>query len=843
MKQHIKNNRCRLTSPTMAGLLSSSSVVVLAGLLSPVLAQQSGPRTLEEITVTAQKREQSLQDAPVAVVALDSRTLSDLNVANFEDYVRNLPTLNAAGNGPGQSAFFVRGMATNLPDIGVSEIAGTTPTVALYLDEQPVSTISRNLDIYVADLERVEVLTGPQGTLFGASSEAGTIRLITNKPKLDRFSSGANLSYSFTKGGEDSSSVDGFINIPIIEDKLAIRAVVYNADRGGYIDNVPSRLTLPADNLGVRSGGFLTALANRIDAGDVTFVSASNVDLAEKDFNDASYLGGRFMIKYQANDDWTFLVQHTRQRLETEGVFADDVASSGDGIITDQPNGAGKYAVSRFYPDSLKDEFSQTSWTVEGRLGALEVLYTGAYLDRDVEQSFDYASYIKDGLFVAYYTCDYYGAYDSSVSPICHDPTYGSNMKVRFTRNTHEFRVQTPEEKRFRMIAGAFYDNSKSRSDVQYVQPGMFEYFADYSASDGAPPFWASLYPSGSLPRLSPPADATLFNPDPRPEGVSFYSDVTRGEKQIAAFGEASFDIIPDELTLTGGLRYYDMDISLAGATGFIFGTVNIDQVLAGQSPASQKDVIFKGRLSWTPNNDTLFYFTYSQGFRPGGFNRNGGGGIPYSYTTDTVDNYEIGWKLSLLGNRLHVNGSAYRIDWSNLQLNVQDPTLSTLSFVDNVGAARINGVEGDIAFAATQNLTLFGSFSYNDTKLTELPGSIINVAPVGSSLAYTPKLQFSARARYDWSLNDSLDAYVQAGLQHSGSRYNSIIIKDRVRIDGWTSIDLSAGVRKENWSTSMFVENLTNKRIVHSVSTNDSRFLESVGRPMTIGVRLSYKY
>ena len=835
------------TSPSLrlSGFLSSSSAIVIAGLAGPAIAQQGAPRSLEEIVVTAQKRTQSLQDVPVAVQALDSNSLYKLNVTNFADYVRYLPNLNSAGNGPGQSAFFIRGVATNLTDIGGSELAGTTPTVALYLDEQPVSTISRNLDVYVSDMERVEVLAGPQGTLFGASSVGGAVRLITNKPELDKFGAGADISYSFTKSGEESNSVEGFVNIPLIKDKLAIRAVAYNADQGGYIDNVPAKLTLPGNNTGIRSGGFLTALANRIDAGEVTFVPADNIDLVEKNFNNANYLGGRLGLKYQYNDDWSLLVQHSRQRLETEGVFTDDVASSEDGVITDEPNGAGNFAVSRFFPDKLDDEFSQTSWTVDGRIGALQVLYTGAFLERDVDQSFDYAGYIDDGLFVAYYICDYYGAYDNSVSPTCHNPTYGANMKVRFKRNTHEFRVSTPQEKRLRMIAGVFYDDSKSRSDIQFVQPGAFDFFADFSSPDGVPPFWASLFPSGSLPRLTPPEGATVFNPNPRPEGVTFFNDVTREEEQFAAFGEASFDIIPRELTLTGGARFYNIDISLKGATVFVFGAVNIDEVLAGESPDSQSDVIFKGNLSWTPTDDLLFYFTFSEGFRPGGFNRNGGAGtgIPFSYESDTIENYEIGWKLSLLQNRLRFNGAAYRVDWSNLQLNIQDFSISNLGFVDNVGEARIYGIEGDVAIAATQNLTLNGSFSYNDTKLTELPATVVNIAPVGSTLAFTPEFQFSARARYDWTVNDRIGAFVQAGIQHSGSKQNSLLVRDRVRIDSWTSVDISAGVQHNDWRASLFVQNLTNERIVQSVIATDPRNLESVGRPRTIGLRLSYDY
>jgi outer membrane receptor protein involved in Fe transport len=167
----------------------------------------------EEIVVTATKRATDLQDTPIAVQALGEEKLDELNIGNFDDYIRYLPNVNAAGRGPGQSSIFIRGMATDSSDQTSIEIGAPVPNVALYLDEQPVSSGGRNLDLYVSDIARVEVLPGPQGTLFGASSQAGTIRLITNKPVYNEFQAGFDASYSSTKGGDDSNSVEAFINI------------------------------------------------------------------------------------------------------------------------------------------------------------------------------------------------------------------------------------------------------------------------------------------------------------------------------------------------------------------------------------------------------------------------------------------------------------------------------------------------------------------------------------------------------------------------------------------------------------------------------------------------------
>lgn len=826
----IRQSSVKRERPQRVAFRRGSIALAVSAALVPVAHGQT-TAVIEEITVTAQKRSANLQDVPVAVTALDSRALNELNVANFEDYIRFQPNVVAAGNGPGQSAFFIRGMATNLGDIGVSEISGASPNVALYLDEQPISTISRNLDVYVTDLERIEVLAGPQGTLFGASSQAGTIRLITKKPVMNETEAGIDVSFSSTAHGEASNSVEGYINFPLIDDKFAVRLAAYNATRGGYIDNVLAEITLPANNTGILNGAFL----GRLQDPDVIFTSVSNSTLVEEDFNDARYQGFRVSASYFLNEDWSLLVQQAHQRLETEGVFSDDPVGDG-GILTDDLDGAGEYAVARFYPDDLEDVFSQTSLTLEGRIGALDVLYTGAYLDRDVEQRFDYAGYIDDAAYVAYYICDYYAP--ATRAPVCYDATYGSNMDVRFTRNTHEIRVSTDQDSRVSAIGGIFYDDSESQSDIRFLQPGIFSLLA------AQPQFYA---PNG-VPILVPFDGATNSNPNPRDPGTTFFNDVTRSEEQIAVFGEVTLSLT-DQLSITGGLRYYEFDLSLGGSTVFVFGGTNINAALAGQSPTTQDDVISKANISWRPNDDYLFYFTYSEGFRPGGFNRNGGAGndptnlIPFFYVSDTVKNYELGWKTSFLDNRLRFNGALYRIDWSELQLQVQDTTISQLAFVDNIGEAEITGLEGDIAFAATDNLTLYGAFSYNDTELTQLPGSVANLVPLGSNLAFTPEFQYTLRGRYEWSVSSDMDAHFQAAIQHAGESENSIIAANAATIDSWTSVDLSAGIGRESWSATLFVENATDERIARSKITSDPRNLQNVGRPRTIGLRISYDF
>ncbi|MDA9256947.1 TonB-dependent receptor plug domain-containing protein, partial [Pseudomonadales bacterium] len=350
---------------------------------------------IEEVVVTATKRSASMQDVPIAVQAMTENTLEEQNITSFEDYVKYLPSVNAGGRGPGQNEIYIRGAAVDAINISVAESQGSAPNVALYLDEQPVTAGGRNLDVYITDMERIEVLPGPQGTLYGASSQAGTVRLITNKPVIDEFGASLAAGFSSTAHGEPSDKVEAMINIPVIEGKLAVRAAVYSDNKGGYIDNVEGTFTAnPTLNPAYPGAsvdfdeGHVFANGTVVGAGGVTipvnYTTATSAGLVEDDFNDASYQGVRLGAKYLINDDWSALVQFTQQSLKTQGVFDYDEA-------------LGDLNVARFTEDSLEDEFNQYAWTLEGRVGALDLVYTGAFLDREVSQRLDYTGYSNIG--------------------------------------------------------------------------------------------------------------------------------------------------------------------------------------------------------------------------------------------------------------------------------------------------------------------------------------------------------------------------------------------------------------------------------------------------------------
>src|SRR6202046_5193061 len=238
----------------IAAILSGSS----AGLAYADPTPDTGGTTetapsdsLAEITVTAQRRTENIQDVPISIQALTSETLQELNVETFDDYIKQLPNVTSASNGPGQNEVFMRGLSAGSQASQGSSSTGLWPTVAIYLDNQSAQLPNRNLDIYAADLNRIEVLEGPQGTLFGAGAEAGVIRYITNEPKLDVTEGNVKAGYSVTAHGDPNSNVTAILNLPLISDTLAVRGVIYNDSRGGYIDNVPGTFTRKNTDLGI----------------------------------------------------------------------------------------------------------------------------------------------------------------------------------------------------------------------------------------------------------------------------------------------------------------------------------------------------------------------------------------------------------------------------------------------------------------------------------------------------------------------------------------------------------------------------------------------------------------
>lgn len=854
------------------------ATTILSSALLAAVATGIAAAQVETITVTATKRESSTQTIPIAVNAMGERALEELRVNVFTDYLLQLPGVTAGGSGPGQATIYIRGLASTTPNLTTAGVAGLAPNVAFYLDEQPLGQPGRNLDVYAADINRVEVLPGPQGTLYGASSQAGTVRMITNAPVIGEFEASTSFGMSFTENGEMSNNVEAVINLPVSEN-FALRGVVYIDNQGGYIDNVAGTRSV-SESARFRAAGTVRSngvpvSANRAgfqagsDLTGVTFLDADNSGLVEEDFNDTTYQGFRVSGLWDINPDFSLRVTHSRQNLETDGVFFSDPTLD-------------DLEIQRYEEDEMEDSFHNTAWTLEGRLGMLDAVYTGAYTDRQTDQRVDYSDYLFVGQYLPYYICDGSVSYPGAALPsgTCQAPNLFVDSTTDTTVFTQELRFNTPEDRRFRATFGGFYSELELAERNDFTYPGSVNavLFGQTGFSDNYP--FTTGYTS----------DAGPF-----PAGVIFRNDVLRTDKQTGVFGEATFDF-NEQFSITVGTRYYDIEVDLEGSANASFcngfqadanaygtdisdlyngdGTVtfrgscntanhitytdpaapgipaSVAAALAAPDAARSDGFIFKATGQWTPRDGMLFYATYSEGFRPGLLNRPGGasgpGGftVPFALESDVVTNYELGWKLDLMDNQLRFNGNVFFVDVENLQTTIFDPSITNLFFSDNAANAEIRGFEGDVTWAPMDipGLTVTGAFSLLDTEITEVLTPTNDVL-VGSELAFAPGFQGNIRARYEWQLDNGLTAHVMPQIIMSGDSVSDVIEINKVELDGYTMASFSTGLTSDGWSIEAFVNNLTDERAQLSNNFVYDRERVTIARPRTWGLRARIQY
>lgn len=841
-------------------LISGASIATISiAMTIPAQAQSA----IDEVVVTARKKAESLQDVPIAVSALDEKLLDELGIDVFSDYLLQMPGITAGGSGPGQNTIYIRGVASTTPNLTTAGVAGLAPNVALYLDEQPLTQPGRNLDVYAVDMERVEVLSGPQGTLFGASSQAGVVRLITNKPEIGEYINFGRFEASYTPEGDPSHKFELVSNIPV-NDRLAVRTVLYQDHQGGYIDNVLSTDEVSmANSARFRTAGTVRAngapvLAKRAgfqagaDLSGVTFVDANNSELVDDDFNDTRYRGIRASAKYEADNGVTFIASITDQELEADGVFFDD------------PN-KGEYKISRFQRDEMTDEFTNINWTVSGDIGALTALYTGALTDRETDQVVDYTDYTFVGQYLPHYVCDTSVSYpnatlvgdtlstfDSTGTPtgVCSSPENRVDSFTELTNESHEIRFSGFLTETIDATFGAFWSELELKERNDFVYLGSIGRVGD-------------IYPVNT-PGIS-------LN-EKYPAGTIWRNDVTRKDDQLGVFGEVTFDVVPDLWSLTLGTRYYDVEVDLTGSArggGFpakdnngdgVFPTADTNPTAnnlttmfsasgAGPDKATADGWIPKVSVSHTPTENKLYYATYSEGFRPGILNRPGGTvsgnyTVPYAVATDEVKNYELGWKLTSDDRRLRLNGNVFMVEIEKLQTTIFDPSIANLFFSENAADAEVYGLEGDITYlpASIDGLTLTGAFSFLDTEVTEVLVPTEDVEN-GVSLAYAPEVQLNLRARYEWELGNGMLAHFMPSVVYSDKQYSDIITINRDEIDSYTLVNLSAGITNDTWSGEFFIDNATDEHA--ETARNFVNDVERVtpARPLTFGLRFSRNF
>ena len=731
-----------------AGLLGST-MLASGGVACAAAAQaqaDAGGNAVGELIVTAQKREENIQSVAASVQAMGTAKLTELHVVNFNDYIKYLPSVSYQSAGPGYSNVYMRGVAAD----NLANHSGSLPSVGTYLDEQPITTIGGALDIHVYDIARVEALSGPQGTLYGASSEAGTIRIITNKPEIGVLKGAMDGEVNGVDHGGEGYSLEGFVNVPL-GDRAAIRLVGWGEHDAGYIDNVHGTRTF--------SSGIVS----------------DNAELVQKDYNTANIYGGRAELKVDLNENWTLLPTLIAQDERSNGIFGYD------------PH-VGDLQVQHFLPEYNHDQWYQASLTVQGKIGNLDLTYSGGHMDRMIHSQSDYTdySYFYDQVYAS--AAKYHNNNGDTINP--NQWILGND---HFTKDSHELRIASPASDRFRFLAGLFYQRQTHHIIQDYVIPGL----SDAQSVPG----WAQTW---------------------------WLTNQQRIDRDYAVFGEASYDITP-QLTFTGGVRVYKSDNSLVGFYGFNadHGTgVNLcfASPIVPNTPCTDlnSEVKYTGEthklnLTYHIDDSKLVYITYSTGFRPGGVNRNGG--LP-PYRPDFLDNYEIGWKTGWLGNSLIWNGAVFYDRWRDFQFQYLGP--NSLTVVDNAGDANIYGVESNVIWRPTHALTLNAALSYTDAKLAQdfcngaaVCDSSNTTAPKGEQLPVTPKFKTNATARYEWKVGD-LDAHLQGALVYQSSSWSDLLQFDRQSLGkqpGYTTVDFSGGFARDNWTVELSLLNAFDTR------------------------------
>lgn len=828
------------------------------------LAQETSG--IEEITVTATKRgEVSIMDLAGSIQAFDTAAIRNQGFTDMESYTKLTPALTYFGNSTGQGKIFIRGIA-DAPDTFI-----VSQSSAVYLDEQPI-TQSAAVDPRLVDIKRVEVLSGPQGTLFGSSSQSGTLRIVTNKPDPTKFEAFADATLKNMSEGDSSWDISGMVNIPLAEDTFALRLVGFTATEGGFIDNVEG------------TTGNCEAFG-KCPVGGPQF----NTDAAKDDWNETTVTGGRVSAKWFISDDWSATLGITTQSVDS------DAENTYDPTI-------GDLELIAFNPDTFEDDWSQYSLTIEGNLtDNLSFTSATAYFTRDskyTQDTTEYAAYF--GSFCYYFTATY--------NIYCFQPAgayYWYNDPVGFLVNdqentnfTQEFRLAYTGE-RIDWVAGAFYEDRTEEWDFntdvegyrdsqafsnwtrpynEFLRPSY--YFNNYSCGAYAGPvgYYYCIADGWGVP--ASPTDTWWFS-----------ADDTDWET-LAIFGEATFHIT-DKFSVTAGARWFEVEQSkqyfvdnpggrrttaipnlsgdAPGRKGCLLpdgpcnpnDTDNPNDVGVNFIDSKDDDIAIKVALQYDINEDVMIYGLYSEGFRAGGVNRNRGAPkLPQAYGADFLENYEIGMKGSFANGRMNVSATFFFQDWVDYQLEVVDPSNVPCSIdptppcgqpwqkgVLNAGNAHSDGFEISIDALPSDQFKLQLNATVLESELDdEVPG--VDAVGKGSKLPFAPEFKASLLAQYNWpmSVAGSNEGFFQFQFSHVGDSLNQVQAFDggptpqiKQQAYNWSSVRL--GLQGSSWEANLFINNLTDERgqLYHDVSDFEPFFgrqRTSIIRPREYGVR-----
>ena len=787
--------------------------IIVSGVAAAVGVSGAGfawSAELEEVVVTARQRAETSQEIPMMVQALSGEEIQKQGLTTLEDFSRFVAGLNISTTTPGQNTIVFR---------GVSDGGGflVDPTAAIYLDEQPMSLTSAAPDIYPVDLARMEALAGPQSTLYGASSQSGAIRVITNKPDPTEFSANIGAGMGSTNSGGNSYELDATVNIPI-SDSVAIRLSGFSATDAGYIDNVQGTTVV---------NDIFTTGENPDEGG-----LRNNGDMLEDDFNSVDWQGGRAAIRWLVDDNWSVTATTNYQELEADG-------------YNDYDPSVGDLETVKFAKEIRTDEWVQTSVVIEGDLGFAQLVSATSYYDRDMFYTNDTQSYAA---YFHYSLGRYagYATYDFGMDPTGY--LINDQQNESFTQ---EIRLSGSSEL-LDWTLGGFWQESEETWD-------FYSYVDDYRNS---PAFaaWSYYYPGIA------PTDAWWNS----------FQGTDRTDKAI--FGEMDIVLIEDRLTALLGGRWYEVDRELT--YGVERPDSRVEQYLPDRN-AKDEGFIPKYGLELQINDDVMVYGVYSEGYRVGGTNRGrgislGGPTLPVEYESDILENTEFGLKSSFADGRIIFNAVYYEMKWIDMQIEVTDPSFNLASFspvdgngdptygsvpfqvvVGNVGDATVEGFDLELKALISENMEVGFNLTDISDAFVEAPEFYDEPRAEGGQIpsGLNPKSALPLFADRSYSMYFEYSGIDMMGgegafrLQHNnvGSSLNQLN-------DGFTAPRLKQGDYKvtdaiftldmDEWQARIYVNNLSDERGITYEDSSDfdplwGRNSSNVIRPRNFGISL----
>lgn len=799
--------------PSLLTLAVSSALsgVLLSGNATAQEQIIENNKSLEVIEVTATRRSGSIQAAPLNITALDADVMKDQNISELADVARWVPGLTITDQGGRSgSPIIVRGLNTN--SSGPSSDGGT---VATYINEIPVS-----VDMRLVDVERVEVLIGPQGTLYGAGTLGGAIRYMLKEPELD-FISGEVFGDVFQTQESDSIGGEaGFIfNLPLIEDKLAVRTSLNIYEDPGFIDYAYT----------VREPGV------SITDPDWTNLDAVNSNLKNvKDANGETTTTGRISLRYKANESFEGTLNYFYQKQDTEGrsIVHHNSLNENNGLN----DRIGKYESAYRFEEPRKKEDQLLSLELKADLGFAELVSATGISHFEADGQRDQT----DLLIRLDYGYEEFPSFSAFTRELDEVDTF-----------TQELRLVSQSDSDLSWIVGGFYNKTDTDASSREFTPGFDQFAVDNFGG-------AQL----------------------RPDSLEYLEITGSKVTESALFGELGYQVT-DKLDITIGARFYEYDVESKAAFDFPLANTLYEgaapdaiSVNFEENEAGDNGNLFKFNAKYQFTDSVMAYATISEGFRIGGSNglvpcptplpedQQTGCGTPDEmlYDADTTTNYELGFKSTWMRSQLHFNAALFNVDWDNAQI-AGATIVGQLPYLSNAGSANAKGIEIATRAILSDSFTAYATYAYTKAELTSDAPYLFNAdgtdgAKDGDRLPGSPEHQFSMGINYQTEVFNDKTLDINYGLTAQSDVISKVGLRDNGEaLPGYSLSNISAKLTADAWSTTLYVDNLFNKYAVTSVRRSDADITTANGadiqrnygyfinRPLTIGIKFNYQF